>query len=110
MATLKLPLAGDVVQAIWTAFLSPFNNQIGLININLGRSSAPEVEEQVLREVGSYGKQLGRVGDALVVLLTHFKPETPLTEDEKKAIAALRVMLDEIADIKERHERQALRV
>lgn len=109
MPMFKLPLSGDVMQTIWTALLSPFNNQIGLINISLGRSTAPEVEEEVLTEVGSYGKQLGRIGDALSVLLKHFHPAEPLTEAEQDAIAALRVMLNEIADIKKRHSRPALR-
>jgi hypothetical protein len=109
MAIVKLPLSGNVAQAIWTAFLSPFNNQIGLINISLGRSSAPAVEEAVLSEVGSYGKQLGRVGDALTVLVRHFHPEVPLSREEQNALDALRIMLDEIADVKEQHERQALR-
>ncbi|MET3352403.1 UNVERIFIED_ORG: hypothetical protein ABID33_000286 [Xanthobacter viscosus] len=109
MRTMKLPLSGDVVQAIWTAFLSPFNNQIGVININLGKSSAPEVEEQVLNEVGSYGRQLGRIGDALTVLMKHFHPAEPLAEHEQEALIGLKLMLDEIADIKEQYKREAIR-
>ncbi len=108
MPTFKLPLSGNVAQSIWTAFLSPFNNQIGLINISLGKSSAPEVEQDVLDEVGSYGKQLGRVGDALTVLMKHFHPTEPLTPAEQDALTALRFMLDEIADIKKRHGRKAM--
>lgn len=110
MQSMKFPLSGDVIQAIWTAFMSPFNNQIGLININLGKSSAPEVEEQVLEDVGSYGKQLGRIGDALTVLMKHFEPREPLTEEEHEALVALKLMLNDIADIKEQHRRQALRM
>ena len=106
---LKLPLSGDVNQAIWTAFMSPFNNQFGLINISLGTSSAPAVETQVLNEVGSYGRQLGRLGDAVSVLIKHFHPATPLTEPENEALVALKLMLDEIADIKQQHGRKALR-
>ncbi|GJE18517.1 hypothetical protein [Methylobacterium marchantiae] len=109
MATIRLPLSGNVTQAIWSAFLSPFNNQVGLINISVGRSSAPEVEEQVLTEVASYGRQLGRIGDALTVLVRHFHPTEPLTKDEEKALTALRAMLDEIADVKEQHQRKGLR-
>jgi hypothetical protein len=111
MPELKLPLSGNVSQLIspWTAWFSAFGSQIGLVNVNLGQSSAPEVEREILSEVGSYGKQLGRVGDVLTVLLKHFSPEEPLTEDEEKAVTALRAMLDEIADIKERHDRQAIR-
>ena len=39
--------------------------QFGLFNINLGQSAAPEVESAVLDEVGTYGRQLGRIGEAL---------------------------------------------
>ena len=60
MPTFKLPLHGDVVQSIrpWTAFMSPVGSQFGLVNINLGRSSEPNVDGDVLSDVGSYGKQL----------------------------------------------------
>ena len=66
MPTFKLPLSGDVVQSInpFTAFMT--GGQFGLVNINLGQSSEPKVEEEVLSDVASYGKQLGRIGDALM--------------------------------------------
>jgi hypothetical protein len=109
MPTFKLPLSGDVAQTInpWTAVFSPYGGQFGLVNINLGRSSAPQVEEDVLSDVGSYGKQLGRIGDALLVLLDHFHPDRELAEDEARAIEELRRMLGEIAEVKKRHHRQA---
>lgn len=111
MATFKLPFAGDVSQLIspWTSWFSAFGSQVGLININLGQSSAPEVEREILDDVGSYGRQLGRIGDALAVLLKHFHPEEPLDEKEEKALRALHVMLDQIGDIKARHDRPAVR-
>ena len=67
MPTFKLPLSGDVVQSInpFTAFMT--GGQFGLVNINLGQSSEPKVEEEVLSDVATYGKQLGRIGDALIV-------------------------------------------
>jgi hypothetical protein len=107
MPTFKLPLSGDVVQTInpWTAFLSPIGSQFGLININLGQSSAPDVEQEVLSDVGTYGKQLGRIGDALTVLLAHFHPRKPLTKEETVAIEALKEMLKSIAEVKEKHNR-----
>lgn len=60
MPTFKLPLSGDVVQSInpFTAWMSPVGSQFGLININLGQSSEPKVEEDVLSDVGTYGRQL----------------------------------------------------
>jgi hypothetical protein len=109
MPTFKLPLSGDVVQSInpFTAFMT--GGQFGLININLGQSSEPKVEEEVLSDVATYGKQLGRIGDALIVLLAHFHPHKPLTADETAAIDALKAMLEKIADVKEKYKRPAIR-
>ena len=47
--------------------------------------------------------------DALIVLLKHFHPATPLSAEDEKAIAALNAMLGQIADVKEKHDRPALR-
>jgi hypothetical protein len=111
MSTFKLPLSWDVVQAInpWTAFKSPLGSQMGLINVTIGPSSEPAVEAGVLSDVASYGKQLGRIGDALIVLLAHFHPTTPLTKEEAAAIDDLKEMLGRIADVKDTHKRKALR-
>ncbi|MCY0094118.1 hypothetical protein [Hoeflea ulvae] len=110
MAEFKLPLSGNVSQLInpWTSWFSSYGSQVGLININLGQSPAPEVEQEILDDVGSYGRQLGRIGDALAVLLRHFHPAEPLEPDEEKAIRAVRAMLDQIEDIKDRHNRGAI--
>ncbi len=109
MPDFKLPLSGDVTQAInpWTMFFNPIGSQMGLININLGNSSEPAVESQVLSDVASYGKQLGRIGDALVVLLAHFHPAETLTKAEEDAIRDLKSMLGAIADVKERYSPKA---
>ena len=108
MPAFKLPLSGDVVQSInpFTAFMT--GGQFGLININLGQSSEPKVEEDVLSDVASYGKQLGRIGDALIVLLEHFHPQKKLTAQEEAAFDALKDMLNKIADVKEKHKRPAI--
>jgi hypothetical protein len=110
MPVFRLPLSGAVNQTIspFTSWFSPFGGQYGLVNISLGRSSAPQVEEDVLNEVGSYGRQLGRMGDALSVLLDHFEPRRPLTPAEAKAIDRLRDMLEEIDAIKRAHGRATL--
>ena len=100
----QLPLSGDVKQAInpWTWTFGSASSQVGLVNINLGRSSNPELEQEVLDEVGSYGKQLGRIGDALAVLIRHVKLDQ-LDDAERDAVTALRFQLDEIARVKARH-------
>jgi hypothetical protein len=103
----NLPLSGAVAQVFrfWASLFSPSGGgQVGLVNVNLGRSPAPAVEEEVLAEVGSYGRQLGRIGDALAVLLKDFPPPgRTLSPEEDRAIRDLKRMLDDVADVKERH-------
>jgi hypothetical protein len=108
MTMFKLPLSGDVVQSInpFTAFMT--GGQFGLININLGQSNDENVEKEVLSDVAGYGMQLGRVEDAMVVLLTHFRPEKPLSDKESAAIGALTKMLDRIAEKKKKHKRPVM--
>ncbi|MEJ1976901.1 MAG: hypothetical protein WDN49_13120 [Acetobacteraceae bacterium] len=68
-------------QKLWQA-INPWTfyqqgAQFGFINIDLGQTPHPEAEQAILDEVGSYGRQLGRIGDALEVLLKHIKREGP---------------------------------
>ena len=101
MPNVRLPLSGDVLQNInpWNWFLKA--GQVGLVNINLGRSADPALEEEILEEVGSYGRQLGRIGDVLGVLLKHVRIDD-LSDDEKKKIWAFEAQLAEVARLKER--------
>jgi len=69
--------------------------------------SAPEVEQDVLSDVGTYGKQIGQIGDALLVLIERMSPDMKL--DSEPAIITLKKMLHDVADIKERHHRKAIR-
>ena len=73
--------------------------QMGLFNINLGQSGDPALEQRILEEVGSYGRQLGRMGDALKVLLAHVDLGA-LKPHEKAAIDALTLQLDHVDVIK----------
>jgi len=102
MPDVNLPLSGAVTQSIepWTSWFSAFGSQIGLINVNLGSSAAPEVEKDVISKVASYGRQLGRIEEALVVLLKHFHPRGELTPGEERSIRALQRMIEEIEDVK----------
>ena len=100
MSNLNLPLSGDVWQS-----LNPFSwfvrsaGQLGLININLGRTSEPETEELILTEVGSYGRQIGRIADALDVLVGTLDL-TKLTPAQQDAIIAFRAQLDDVRKVK----------
>lgn len=75
--------------------------QVGLVNITLGATKHPEVERAILDEVGSYGRQLGRIGDALEVLIDHFDAKG-LTREERDALAILKGDLAEIRKVKGR--------
>lgn len=105
MPQFRLPLSGDVNQAInpWQWFIKSVGGQFGLVNINLGRSSDPELEGQILEEVGSYGKQLGRMGDVLAILLKNAKA-ADYSEDEWQAISTFRQQLTEIGNLKARRQ------
>jgi len=101
MPNVRLPLSGYVTQAInpWNWMFNSVGSQFGLININLGKSADPQLEEQILEEVGSYGRQLGRLGDVLGVLLKHVKLSN-LSDDDKKKIWAFESQLTEIERLK----------
>jgi hypothetical protein len=75
--------------------------QLGFVNINLGQTAHPEIEQKVLDEVGSYGRQLGRIGDALEVLIDHFDAKG-LGKAEKDALAILKGQLAAIRKVKQR--------
>jgi hypothetical protein len=77
--------------------------RVGLVNIDLGQSSDPAVEEEILSDVASYGKQLGRIEDAMSVLLAHFRPERPLTADEEAGLDAFKAIVEDIAALKAKH-------
>ena len=95
------PLSGDVSQffQFWPQAFA--NASISLVSIDLGESSNAKVENAVLDKVAGYGKQLGRIGDALAVLIRHFEPKAPLTDKEQAALDALTQLLAAIREIKE---------
>jgi hypothetical protein len=111
MPVFKLPLSGDVVQSInpITSFFSPTGGQFGLVNITIGQSSAPEVEKDVLSDVASYGKQIGRVADALLAVIEHLEEQPGHALGEDKAIIAFKELMHSIATVKDRHGRPARR-
>ena len=73
--------------------------QFGLFNVILGSTRSPDLEQTILDDVGSYGRQLGRIGDALKVILDHL-PVEKLSPEEQEAITVCRAQLIEIDKIK----------
>jgi hypothetical protein len=108
MALFKLPLSGDVVQWINPVTWFASGNQIST-NVYLGESSSPETEAEILDRVGTYGRQLGQIADAMIVLLRHLPHRASLSPEDSKSIEAFEKMANDIADIKEKHKRQAVR-
>lgn len=104
--SVHMPLSGPV-NLPWTWMFNPTGSQIGLINISLGHSADPTVEQRVLDEVGSYGRQIGQIGDALGVLLKHLDRST-LTPAERLVLEKLEDQLDRVAYIK-RERRSEIR-
>jgi hypothetical protein len=47
--------------------------QVSLFSINLGASSDAEIEQTAIQQVGSYGKQIGHLGEALDVVIKQLK-------------------------------------
>jgi len=101
MSQFRLPLSGDVNQTInpWTWNIPFSGNQFGWFNINLGKSTDPVLEQRLIENVGSYGRQLGRIGDVLSILVDKLDKDT-LTEAEKQTIEAFKDQLRHIELIK----------
>jgi hypothetical protein len=66
-------------------------------NITEQNSSAPDTEREILA-AHSYGRQLGRVMDALAVLIGRL----PIEEQEGEAVKGFTKIRGEIAEIKEK--------
>ncbi|HZR86809.1 MAG TPA: hypothetical protein VFB02_08390 [Bradyrhizobium sp.] len=107
MALFRLPLSGDVNQ--WISPITSWwsGNQI---SVNLGESRSPEAEAEIPRTLGTYGRQLGKITDAMIVLLRHLPPRANLTQEEKDAVAAFEKLANDIAEIKNAHNRPAMRL
>jgi hypothetical protein len=99
---IRAPLSGDVEQLIKTILsLNPVS-QMGFININQMESSDSKLEQQIVKDVAGYGKQLGRVVEALEVLCKKVQGEKLVKRDEE-ALAEFRDMATKIRKVKDGH-------
>ena len=94
----RWPLSGGVMQTI-----NPMSFVTSLISIDPGRTPDPDLEQRIVNDVASYGRQIGRISDALEVLTKRIEnPDPPpLTQDEKDALTCFRLMLKEVRRVKE---------
>jgi len=101
MPDFKLALAPNQLTQTINPWSWTFGN-VSLFSVNLGQSGDPDFEARVLERVGSYGRQLGRLGEAMAVVLDHLEAQDPALR-EAKPVRALRRQLEEIADLKAAH-------
>jgi hypothetical protein len=78
------------------------------INMFIGkmRSKNPRQEKEIIEGVASYGKQLGRISDALNVLIPLVVSQmdrTNLKQDERRVLEDFFAMYQEIAKVKGEH-------
>jgi hypothetical protein len=73
----------------------------GIVNITENNSSAPDTEREVLAH-HSYGRQLGRIIDALSVVIQETLPKDQLTKAQRDCVDDFTTMAGEIREIKER--------
>ena len=97
--TFTMPLSWQLAPDALTQPILP-NWQFHLLNINLGTSSNPSVEQKALEKVGSYGRQIGHLAEALEVIVkkTRLLDSPDLTADEKDV---LQVFLGDVSTIRQ---------
>ena len=96
------PLGGDVTQWIRTSWIKSLSDQTGFININNVRAGDPEVERRIIEDVASYGRQLGRIMEALDVVIGHLQlgQRTDLTADERHALQDFSDLVRQVQTLK----------
>lgn len=105
MARFRMPIVGGLTQSInpWTWVFSPQGSQIGLVNIDFGPSGNPEVEAEILSDIASYGRQIGRLQDVMAVLIDRLEKSETLAGKDRDAVEDFRSLMREIEKVKARH-------
>ena len=82
-----------------TQLTQPINSgwSFGNVIVNNANSSAPDIEQEVVSR-HSYGRQIGRLMDAVAVLVAQLPPDT---RKQPPAITEFLELVKEVQDIKE---------
>jgi hypothetical protein len=84
--------------------INPWSLSLGsLFTVNLGNAGDTETEQRMLNEVGSYGRQIGQLGDAVGVLAS-LVDRSKLTDEQQGALEKLDDQLRLVALIKEQRK------
>jgi hypothetical protein len=99
MQQVSMPLTWQLAPTSLTQPILP-NWSFHLFNVNLGASSNPAVEQEALDRVGSYGRQIGHLAEALELLVkkTGLLESKDLTKEEKDVI---QVFLGDVSAIRQ---------
>jgi hypothetical protein len=74
-------------------------DHFSLLTVQVGESSGANVEAAALDKVGSYGKQIGHLAEALEVVINHLSLMTdPKLDQDKKDV--LMVFLADVAAVR----------
>lgn len=75
------------------------NWSFNLFSVNLGATSNAKVEQQVIEQVGSYGKQIGHLTEALEVVIKQLQllDSKALSQDERDVLL---VFLGDVAAVR----------
>lgn len=84
------------------------NWSFNLFSVNLGATSNAGIEQEVLQNVGSYGKQIGHLSEALEVVIKRLKmlDAAELSRDDRDALQVFLGDVSAVRKIKAAH-RQA---
>jgi hypothetical protein len=96
MFGIRTPLSGDVTQDIAPSI----GGQLGLLNINATRSGDPALEQRIITQVASYGRQLGWLIEAVDVLARR-QSRRGLSEADIHALDQLHELAERVAAVKE---------
>jgi hypothetical protein len=92
--------SGNVLQDYhpYTSWFSSTLGQYGFININEMQSDDPDLEKGVVNGVASYGKQLGRVIEALQAICDHLRPQDTehWAPEQREAVRSFLRLAEEI--------------
>ena len=86
----------------WVGGRNSSGDQFGLVNITLGHGDET-LEREILAQVGSYGRQIGHLAEALEVVIAILKDIAPermaaLTQQQQDCLA---IVLGDVAEVRQ---------
>jgi hypothetical protein len=103
MSRLLRNILGLAPDRLWQPILPSWfqGANFSLFQVDLGRTPNPDIEREIFEEVGTYGRQLGRLGDAVEILLKRVKLDD-MSQEEKDTLEDLRYQLAAVRKAKQR--------